>query len=332
MAAGLPGQCLTKMVRKAMKSSSIPNGSVAPPGPAPDISDVPIGLAAEAGATRRETDSMGAIEVPDRYWGAQTQRSLVHFSIGDDRMPVAVCRACGYVKQAAAHSQGQGGTAARVDGGPDRAGGPGRSSDGQLDEHFPLFVWQTGSGTQSNMNVNEVISNRAIQLTGGESGSKTPVHPNDHVNLGQSSNDTVPGRHAHRGGSGGAPAAAAQRPGAAAGHRGQSHPMAGRGQDRPDTPAGRGAADRRPGLVRVRPRLTRPSNGSRVGGGLYELATGHRGRHRPERAAGFAEAIAAEIAELTSRPFRTAANKFAAQVGWTPWSAPRPGSGPWQCR
>ena len=135
---------------------------------------------------------MGAIEVPaDRYWGAQTQRSLVHFSIGDDRMPVAVSRALGYVKQAAAIVNGREGRLpgwmadliARVSG---------EVIDGQLDEHFPLFVWQTGSGTQSNMNVNEVISNRAIQLAGGELGSKTPVHPNDHVNLGQSSNDTFP--------------------------------------------------------------------------------------------------------------------------------------------
>src|SRR6201995_4192309 len=141
---------------------------------------------------RRETDSMGGIEVPaDRYWGAQTQRSLVHFSIGDDRMPVAVCRALGYVKKAAATVNGREG---RLPGW--MAGLIGRVSDevidGELDEHFPLFVWQTGSGTQSNMNVNEVISNRAIQLTGGQLGSKTPVHPNDDVNMGQSSNDTFP--------------------------------------------------------------------------------------------------------------------------------------------
>jgi fumarate hydratase class II len=167
--------------------------TAAPDAPdAPKILDVPIGLAATG--TRRESDSMGAIEVPaGRYWGAQTQRSLIHFSIGDDRMPKAVYHAYGYVKKAAAIVNGRDGRL------------PGwmaqlieRVSDeviaGQLDENFPLYVWQTGSGTQSNMNVNEVISNRAIQLTGGELGSKTPVHPNDHVNMGQSSNDTFPPR------------------------------------------------------------------------------------------------------------------------------------------
>ena len=156
----------------------------------PKIVDVPIGLAATG--TRRETDSMGAIEVPaDRYWGAQTQRSLIHFSIGDDRMPKAVYHAYGYVKKAAAIVNGRDGRL------PDwMAQLIERVADeviaGQLDENFPLYVWQTGSGTQSNMNVNEVISNRAIQLLGGELGTKTPVHPNDHVNMGQSSNDTFP--------------------------------------------------------------------------------------------------------------------------------------------
>ena len=157
---------------------------------APQIRDVPIGLTATG--TRRETDSMGAIEVPaDRYWGAQTQRSLIHFSIGHDRMPKAVYHAYGYVKKAAALVNGRAGRlpawkATLIE----------RVADeviaGQLDENFPLYVWQTGSGTQSNMNVNEVISNRAIQLTGGQLGSKTPVHPNDHVNMCQSSNDTFP--------------------------------------------------------------------------------------------------------------------------------------------
>jgi fumarate hydratase class II len=156
----------------------------------PRILDVPIGL--DAAGTRRETDSMGEIEVPaNRYWGAQTQRSLIHFSIGDDRMPKPVYHAYGYVKKAAA----------RVNADADRL--PRWKADvisrvcdeviaGKLDEHFPLYVWQTGSGTQSNMNVNEVISNRAIQLVDGELGSKTPIHPNDDVNMGQSSNDTFP--------------------------------------------------------------------------------------------------------------------------------------------
>ena len=138
---------------------------------------------------------MGAVEVPaDRYWGAQTQRSLHHFSIGDaavDRMPVEVVRAFGVLKAAAALVNAEMGRLPE-----DKAGLIVRAAeevaDGTLDEHFPLFVWQTGSGTQSNMNANEVISNRAIELAGGEMGSKDPIHPNDHVNLSQSSNDTFP--------------------------------------------------------------------------------------------------------------------------------------------
>jgi fumarate hydratase class II len=144
------------------------------------------------GRTRMETDSMGAVEVPaDRYWGAQTQRSLHHFSIGDDRMPVEVVRAFGVLKKAAALVNEELG---RLD--ADKAKlivqAADEVIDGTLDDHFPLFVWQTGSGTQSNMNANEVISNRAIELAGGEQGSKRPVHPNDDVNMSQSSNDTFP--------------------------------------------------------------------------------------------------------------------------------------------
>ena len=136
---------------------------------------------------------MGVISVPaDRYWGAQTQRSLIHFGdIGADPMPRQVYHAFGYVKKAAALANG---TAGRLPSWMARL--IARVCDeviaGELDEHFPLRVWQTGSGTQTNMNVNEVISNRAIQLVGGELGSKVPVHPNDHVNMGQSSNDTFP--------------------------------------------------------------------------------------------------------------------------------------------
>jgi len=142
--------------------------------------------------TRTETDSMGPVEVPaDRYWGAQTQRSLHHFSIGDDRMPVEVVRAFGLLKRAAAEVNRQLGLLPS-----DKADLVVRAAqevaDGALDDHFPLFVWQTGSGTQSNMNANEVISNRAIELAGGELGSKTPIHPNDDVNMSQSSNDTFP--------------------------------------------------------------------------------------------------------------------------------------------
>ncbi|WP_433062335.1 class II fumarate hydratase [Dactylosporangium sp. CS-033363] len=156
----------------------------------PVIRDVPIGL--DATGTRVETDSLGSIEVPaGHYWGAQTQRSLVHFDIGDDRMPKAVYHAYGYVKKAAAIVNARAGRLPRW-----KSELIQRVADeviaGALDSEFPLYVWQTGSGTQSNMNVNEVISNRAIQLTGGRLGSKTPVHPNDDVNMGQSSNDTFP--------------------------------------------------------------------------------------------------------------------------------------------
>src|SRR5258705_7489801 len=142
--------------------------------------------------TRIETDSMGEIEVPaDKYWGAQTQRSLHHFNIGDDRMPREMIRALGILKKAAALVNEELGKL------------PHQKAElivqaceevieGKLDEHFPLRVWQTGSGTQTNMNANEVISNRAIEMAGGVMGSKEPVHPNDHVNMSQSSNDTFP--------------------------------------------------------------------------------------------------------------------------------------------
>ncbi|HZE17387.1 MAG TPA: class II fumarate hydratase, partial [Mycobacterium sp.] len=135
---------------------------------------------------------MGAVEVPaDRYWGAQTARSLEHFAIGHDVMPRPLLRAIGILKEAAAATNAELGkldahlaelivTAAR------------QVRDGELDDHFPLRIWQTGSGTQTNMNANEVISNRAIELAGGQMGSKSPVHPNDHVNMSQSSNDTFP--------------------------------------------------------------------------------------------------------------------------------------------
>jgi fumarate hydratase class II len=158
---------------------------------APELRDEPVGI----GATghRRESDSMGVIDVPaDRYWGAQTQRSLIHFGdIGTDPMPLEVYHALGYVKKAAAMANGKAGRLPAW-----KAGLIARVCDevidSELDDHFPLRVWQTGSGTQSNMNVNEVIANRAIQLAGGVIGSKEPVHPNDHVNMGQSSNDTFP--------------------------------------------------------------------------------------------------------------------------------------------
>ncbi|ENZ80211.1 MULTISPECIES: class II fumarate hydratase [Caulobacter] len=143
-------------------------------------------------ATRTETDTFGPIEVAsDRYWGAQAQRSLGNFKIGWEKQPLPVVRALGVVKRAAAETNFKLG---KLDAGLKDAivQAANEVIDGKLNDHFPLVVWQTGSGTQSNMNANEVISNRAIQILGGEMGSKKPVHPNDHVNMSQSSNDTYP--------------------------------------------------------------------------------------------------------------------------------------------
>jgi fumarate hydratase class II len=143
-------------------------------------------------ATRTETDSFGPIEVAaDRYWGAQTQRSILNFPIGGERQPVAVIRALGVIKEAAAEANMALGVLDPVLGRAIVAAAR-EVAAGQLDDHFPLVVWQTGSGTQTNMNANEVISNRAIEQLGGVMGSKAPVHPNDHVNMSQSSNDTYP--------------------------------------------------------------------------------------------------------------------------------------------
>ncbi|MCX2715120.1 class II fumarate hydratase [Mycolicibacterium sp. J2] len=156
----------------------------------PTYTDTPIGISASG--VRSEFDSLGTVDVPaDKYWGAQTQRSLQHFAIGNDHMPLEVYRAYGLVKKACALVNEKAGRLA-----PWRARVIVQAAEeaiaGKLDDHFPLFVWQTGSGTQSNMNVNEVLSNRAIQLLGGRLGSQVPVGPNDHVNMGQSSNDTFP--------------------------------------------------------------------------------------------------------------------------------------------
>jgi len=143
-------------------------------------------------ATRTETDTFGPIEVPaDRYWAAQTQRSLQNFKIGWEKQPIPVIRALGVVKRAAAEANMALGVLDPKIGNAIVAAAQ-EVIDGKLDDHFPLVVWQTGSGTQSNMNANEVISNRAIEMLGGVMGSKTPVHPNDHVNMSQSSNDTYP--------------------------------------------------------------------------------------------------------------------------------------------
>ncbi len=158
----------------------------------PVVQQLPVGI--DATGKRQETDSLGAVEVPaDHYWGAQTQRSLEHFDIGGakDRMPIEVYHAYGIVKKAAARVNTREGRlpawmGTLIEQVTDEV------IAGALDTEFPLYVWQTGSGTQSNMNVNEVVSNRCVQLVGGELGSKTPVHPNDHVNMAQSSNDTFP--------------------------------------------------------------------------------------------------------------------------------------------
>ena len=143
-------------------------------------------------ATRTETDSFGPLEVPaDKYWGAQTQRSILNFPIGWEKQPVAIVRALGVIKQACAMANRDSGALK-----PELAEAMIQAASevvaGKLDDNFPLVVWQTGSGTQSNMNANEVISNRAIEILGGTMGSKSPVHPNDHCNMGQSSNDTFP--------------------------------------------------------------------------------------------------------------------------------------------
>jgi fumarate hydratase class II len=279
----------------------------------PVFHDVPIGI--DAVGQRHETDSMGGIEVPaDRYWGAQTQRSLVHFAIGNDRMPKSVYHAYGYVKKAAALVNAGAGRLAQL-----KAEAITRAADeaiaGKLDEHFPLYVWQTGSGTQSNMNVNEVLSNRAIQLLGGKIGSKSPVHPNDDVNLGQSSNDTFPTAmhiaavlelEQHLVPQAEALAAAIE---AKANEwrdivkTGRTHlqdavPLtvgqewSGYGQQMRDAIAGIRSAE----------------------GGLRQLAAGGTavgtGLNAPPN---FSRDIASKIAELTGYPFVTAPNKFAAQ-------------------
>jgi len=261
---------------------------------------------------------MGVIEVPaDRYWGAQTQRSLVHFGgIGEDRMPLAVCHALGQVKKAAALVNGRAGRL------------PGWQADliarvadeviaGDLDDHFPLRVWQTGSGTQTNMNVNEVISNRAIQLIGGQVGTRSPVHPNDHVNLAQSSNDTFPtAMHiaALRAVQEDVlPAATALREAIAtkaAAWRdvvkiGRTHL-----QDAVPLTVGQEWSGYARQLELALDNLARSAEG------LRELAAGGTavgtGLNAPP---GFAAAIAAQIAEQTGLPFVTAANKFAALGG-----------------
>jgi fumarate hydratase class II len=264
--------------------------------------------------TRTETDSMGPIEVPaDRYWGAQTQRSLHHFSIGTDRVPTPVIRGMAILKKAAARTNQELGKLP-----DDRAELIVRAADeiiaGELANEFPLFVWQTGSGTQTNMNVNEVIANRAIELAGGKRGSKDPIHPNDHVNMSQSSNDTFPtAMHiaaaeeiVHRL----VPAITALRDALAA----KSDEFAdivkiGRTHLQDAVPLTLGqefsgyVAQLDADLARIQTTLP----------GLYELALGGTavgtGLNSP---AEFPDRVAAEIATLTGLPFVSAPNKFAA--------------------
>lgn len=284
-------------------------------GAGPEIRDVGIGL--DADGVRHETDSMGGIDVPaDRYWGAQTQRSLVHFSIGNDKMPHEVYHAYGYVKKAAALINGRAGRLPQW-----KAKLIARVADeviaGELDDSFPLYVWQTGSGTQSNMNTNEVISNRAIQLVGGELGSKTPVHPNDDVNMGQSSNDTFPTamhiavvkEFTERL----LPSLEAlQQAFAEKAELWKDVVKTGRTHLEDATPLTVGqewsgyARQLEQGIERLRGSMA----------GLYELAMGGTavgtGLNAPP---GFDVEVAAEIAGLTGQPFVTAKNKFAAQGG-----------------
>ncbi|HEX3431211.1 MAG TPA: class II fumarate hydratase [Rhizomicrobium sp.] len=269
-----------------------------------------------AGATRMETDSFGPIEVPaDRYWGAQTERSLRNFRIGGERMPVPLTRAMGLVKCAAARvnvalavlDENRGNAIARA---------AEEVADGKLDEHFPLVVWQTGSGTQTNMNANEVIANRAIAMLGGVIGSKKPVHPNDHVNKSQSSNDCFPTAmhiaavlEIHR----------VLLPGLRRLWKALEEKSAafsdivkiGRTHLMDATPIALGqefsgyAMQVGYGIARVEAALPR----------LYQLAQGGTavgtGLNAPAR---FAELFAAEIAKITKLPFTSAPNKFEAMA------------------
>ena len=264
--------------------------------------------------TRTETDSFGPLEVPtDKYWGAQTQRSLMNFPIGWEQQPVAIVRALGVIKKACAMANK---TSGDLD--PKLADAiieaAGEVIDGKFDDNFPLVVWQTGSGTQSNMNTNEVIANRAIEILGGVIGSKDPVHPNDHCNMGQSSNDTFPtAMHI----------AAAMMvrdtlmPGLQqllAGLEAKAEEFKdiikiGRTHTQDATPLTLGqefsgyAHQIRQGIARVELTMA----------GIYELAqggtavgTGLNTKH------GWSETVAANMAEITGLPFVTAPNKFEA--------------------
>jgi fumarate hydratase class II len=267
-----------------------------------------------AGKTRTETDTFGPIDVPaDRYWGAQAQRSLGNFKIGWEKQPAPVVRALGVVKRAAAEANMELG---KLDAKLGKAivNAAQEVIEGKLNDHFPLVVWQTGSGTQSNMNANEVISNRAIEMLGGTMGSKKPVHPNDHVNMSQSSNDTFPtAMHI----------ACAEQiltdliPALEHLHAALKQKSAdwkkiikiGRTHTQDATPLTLGqefggyAKQIENGIERVKQTLPR----------LMELAQGGTavgtGLNAPK---GFDKLVAAKIADITGLPFKTAPNKFEA--------------------
>lgn len=264
--------------------------------------------------TRTETDSFGPLEVPaDKYWGAQTQRSIQNFPIGWERQPIAIVRALGVIKKACAQANVDLGKL-DADRGKAIVTAAGEVIEGKFDDNFPLVVWQTGSGTQSNMNANEVIANRAIEIMGGEIGSKDPVHPNDHVNMGQSSNDTFPtAMHI-------ATATMARDvllPGLEKLHAGLQAKVRefdgiikiGRTHTQDATPLTLSqefsgyAHQVAMGIARVKDGLGR----------IYELAQGGTavgtGLNTPK---GWGEKVAANMAEITGLPFVTAPNKFEA--------------------
>ncbi|WGS54061.1 class II fumarate hydratase [Paraburkholderia sp. D15] len=279
----------------------------------PRVADIAIGL--DASGTRREFDSMGNVDVPaEKYWGAQTQRSLRHFSIGGDRMPKAVYHAYGTVKKACALVNEAAGRLPAW-----KAAAIVRAADeaiaGKLDEHFPLYVWQTGSGTQTNMNVNEVLSNRSIQLLSGTLGTQQPVRPNDDVNMGQSSNDSFP---------------TAMHIAAVTMIDDRLVPSLSRLADTIEIKASGWMDVIKVGRTHLED-ATPLSVGQEWSGwaaqlraciaeiersreGLYELALGGTavgtGLNAP---VGFSKNVAAKIAELTGKPFVTAPNKFMAQ-------------------
>ena len=279
----------------------------------PPAVDLPIGT--DDTGTRTESDSMGRVDVPaEHYWGAQTQRSLIHFSIGDDRVPVAVYHAYGYVKKAAALVNR---AAGRLDG--RRAAAIVAVCDeviaGKLDAEFPLYVWQTGSGTQSNMNVNEVVGNRASQILGGTLGSKSPVHPNDHVNMAQSSNDTFPTAMHIATVSAVSDGLLPQVDALASAIEAKALAWVdvvkiGRTHLQDATPLTVGQ-EWSGWAVQLRDASARLET---LRDGCHALAAGGTavgtGLNAPD---GFGAEIAAKVAELTGRPYRTARNKFAAQ-------------------